>query len=69
LLAKSFKNRFKWTGQLTYFFSTLAVIILLVSIVFNVLEQVAFYIEFILLLFIFSLITFSHKKKVHSGWL
>ena len=69
LLAKSFKNRFKWTGQLTYFFSTLAVIILLVSIVFNVLEQVAFYIEFILLLFIFSLITLSHKKKVHSGWL
>ena len=69
LLAKSFKNRFKWTGQLTYFFSTLAVIILLASIVFNVLEQEAFYIEFVLLLFIFALITVAHKKKVHSGWL
>ncbi len=69
LLAKSYKNRYKWTGQLAYICSTVAVIILLISIVFNIFTLAAFFIEFFLLLFIFSIITLAQKRKVHTRWL
>lgn len=68
-IANRFKSRFSWTGQLAYLLSTSAVIILLSSIIFHVLEQVAFIIEFILLSTIFGLIYRAHHHKVHSRWL
>ena len=69
LLATSYKNRYKWTGQLAYIFSTVAVIILFTSIVFDYNTLLAFILEFFLLLFIFSIITLAQKGRVHSGWL
>ncbi len=69
LLAKSFKNQYKWAGHLTYLCSVSAVIILLISVVFNIFMNAAFLIEFFLLAFIFIIISIAHKRKVHSGWL
>ncbi len=69
LLAKSYKNRFIWTGQLTYIFATSAVIVLLMNVIFGILPEWVYYIEFVLLFLILTLISIAHKRKVHTRWL
>jgi len=69
ILARYFKKRYMRVGLLIYVFSTVAVGIVLLSVIFNVLSVWAFVMEFLLLAVIYTSIRFAREAKVHARWL
>jgi len=69
MLARSFKKQYMRVGLMIYVFSTLAVGIVLVSVIFDILHVWAFVFEFILLSVIYTSIRFARESKVHARWL
>lgn len=68
-IAKKYQYQYKNSGLLTYWLSTLAVIILGFAVVFKMYYQIAFIVDFILLLTILIIISRAHKIRAHSKWL
>jgi len=69
ILARGFKKSYMLVGLLIYVFSSLAVGIVLISVIFEVLHVWAFIIEFILLSVIYTSIRFAREANVHARWL
>ncbi|HZV45552.1 MAG TPA: hypothetical protein VFF90_13795 [Saprospiraceae bacterium] len=69
MLARSFKKQYMRVGLMIYVFSTLAVGIVLVSVIFDILHVWAFVFEFMLLSVIYTSIRFARESKVHARWL
>jgi|GEM_PF-443262 len=69
ILARGFKKRYMRVGLSIYVFSSLAVAIVLISVIFDILHVWAFVFEFLLLSVIYTSIRFAREAKVHARWL
>ena len=69
ILARGFKKRYMRVGLSIYVFSSLAVAIVLISVIFDILHVWAFVLEFLLLSVIYTSIRFAREAKVHARWL
>jgi hypothetical protein len=69
ILARGFKKRYMRVGLSIYVFSSLAVAIVLISVIFDILHVWAFVFEFLLLSVIYTSIRFARESKVHARWL
>ena len=68
-LAKSHQKLYGWASFLIYAFSALAVTAVGIALVLGNFFKWAFFLEFILLLAIFSLVFFGSKARAHKNWI
>jgi ABC-type multidrug transport system fused ATPase/permease subunit len=69
VISEKYKNQYKKSGVGTYIVSTLAIIILSTTVVFNLNYQLAFGVELFILVTILIVIYLGHKKRIHKNWL
>ena len=68
ILAKWYQKLYLWTGTVAYSLSALAIAAVATGILNFSLSFYAFLLEFLLLVTIFSFVTFANHKKAHKKW-